>query len=105
MNPLGGTAQGARYALARRGLKEVGASWHGLDPSAEWPSVFGWVFYAYGLGLFGKLGVTAALGTSVAIYIPHVIFSNCWLRQFRFGPVEWLWRTVMYGTWQTFAKV
>ena len=60
MNPLGGTAQGARYALARRGLKEVGASWHELDPSAEWPSVFGWVFYAYGLGLFGKLGVTAA---------------------------------------------
>src|SRR5262245_24059161 len=60
MNPLGGTAQGAGYALARRGLKEVGASWHELDPSAEWPSVFGWVFYAYGLGLFGKLGVTAA---------------------------------------------
>jgi len=60
-------------------------------------SIFGWVFYGYDLGLFGKLGVTAALGTGVAIYIPHVIFSNCWLRQFRFGPIEWLWRTAMYG--------
>ena len=66
--------------------------------------IFGWVFYGYGLGLFGKLGVTAALGIGVAVYILQVIFSICWLRQFRFGPVEWLWRTVMYGTWQPFAK-
>ena len=67
--------------------------------------IFGWVFYGYGLGLFGRLGVTAALGIGVAVYILQVIFSIYWLRQFRFGPVEWLWRTAMYGTRQPFAKL
>jgi uncharacterized protein len=52
--------------------------------------IFGWVFYGYGLGLSGRLGVTAALGIGVAVYILQVIFSIYWLRQFRFGPVEWL---------------
>jgi uncharacterized protein len=66
--------------------------------------IFGRVFYRFGRGLFGKLGVTAAL-IGVVVHILQVIFSICWLRRFRFGPVEWLWRTVMYGTRKPFAKI
>jgi uncharacterized protein len=59
--------------------------------------IFGWIFYGYGLGLFGRLGVTSALAIGVAVYIGQVFFSAWWLRRFRYGPVEWLWRTLMYG--------
>ena len=59
--------------------------------------IFGWVFYGYGLGLFGRLGVTSALAIGVAVYIGQVFFSRWWLRRYRYGPVEWLWRTLMYG--------
>jgi uncharacterized protein len=62
--------------------------------------IFGWMFYGYGLGLFGRLGIATALVLGVAVYILQVLLSRLWLRRFRFGPVEWLWRTLMYGTVQ-----
>lgn len=59
--------------------------------------IFGWIFYGYGLGLFGRLGVASALAIGIAVYIGQVFFSAWWLRRYRYGPVEWLWRTLMYG--------
>jgi uncharacterized protein len=62
--------------------------------------IFGWIFYGYGLGLFGRIGVTSALAIGIAVYIAQVLFSAWWLRRYRYGPVEWLWRTLMYGVRQ-----
>jgi uncharacterized protein len=62
--------------------------------------IFGWIFYGYGLGLFGRLAVTSALAIGVAVYIGQVLFSRWWLGRYRYGPVEWLWRTLMYGAAQ-----
>jgi uncharacterized protein len=62
--------------------------------------IFGWVFYGYGLGLFGKLGVAAALAIGIGVYILQIVFSAYWLQHFLYGPVEWLWRSAMYGTRQ-----
>ena len=62
--------------------------------------IFGWVFYGYGLGLFGKLGVTAALAIGIGVYMLQVVFSAYWLQHLIYGPVEWLWRSAMYGTRQ-----
>jgi len=62
--------------------------------------IFGWIFYGYGLGLFGRLGVASALAVGVAVYTGQVFFSAWWLRRYRYGPVEWLWRTLMYGAAQ-----
>jgi uncharacterized protein len=59
--------------------------------------IFGWIFYGYGLGLFGRLGITEALTIGIAVYIAQVLFSTWWLRHYRYGPLEWLWRTLMYG--------
>jgi uncharacterized protein len=59
--------------------------------------ICGWIFYGYGLGQFGRLGVAAALGIGILVYVAQVLFSAWWLRRYRFGPVEWLWRSCMYG--------
>ncbi|MEH2532102.1 uncharacterized protein V1277_001516 [Bradyrhizobium sp. AZCC 1588] len=59
--------------------------------------IFGWIFYGYGLGLFGRLSVVSALAIGAAVYIGQVVFSAWWLRRYRYGPIEWLWRTLMYG--------
>ena len=62
--------------------------------------IFGWIFYGYGLGLFGSLGIATASAIGIAVYGLQIPLSRWWLRRFRFGPVEWLWRTLMYGTAQ-----
>jgi len=67
--------------------------------------IFGWIFYGYGLGLFGRLGVANALTIGVAIYIGQVFFSAWWLRRYRYGPVELLWRTLMYGSAQPMSRL
>lgn len=62
--------------------------------------VLGWVFYGYGLGLFGGIGAASALTFGIALYAVQAMFSAWWLKRHRFGPIEWVWRTLMYGVRQ-----
>jgi uncharacterized protein len=62
--------------------------------------IFGWILYGYGLGMFGQLGAAKTLAIGAAVYAAQVFFSAWWLSRYRYGPVEWLWRTLMYGAWQ-----
>ncbi|MEA2890520.1 MAG: uncharacterized protein QOI05_1313 [Bradyrhizobium sp.] len=65
--------------------------------------ILGWIFYGYGFGLFGRASVTAALAIGVSVYAAQVGISAWWLRRYRYGPVEWLWRSLMYGSRQPMA--
>lgn len=67
--------------------------------------IFGFLFYSYGLGWFGKRGVAAALLIGVTLYLAQLAFSAWWLKRFRFGPVEWLWRSISYLQRQPFLRV
>jgi uncharacterized protein len=62
-------------------------------------AILGWLFYGYGLNLFGRLGSAAAAAIGIGLYSVQLAFSRAWLRRFRFGPVEWLWRSITYGDW------
>jgi len=53
--------------------------------------------------LFGRLNVVAAFAIAVGLYAAQVAFSAWWLRRYRYGPVEWLWRSLMYGKRQPMA--
>ncbi len=64
--------------------------------------IFGWIFYGYGLGLFGRLGVAAAFAIGVIVYVLQIALSAFWLQRYRYGPVEWVWRSFMYGAPQPF---
>lgn len=59
--------------------------------------VLGVMFYGYGFGLFGRMGSAPALFIGIALFIGQLFFSRLWLRHYRFGPVEWLWRSLTYG--------
>ena len=62
--------------------------------------IFALIFFGYGLGLFNRLGVAATLAIGIAVYALQAVASARWLRQHRFGPMEWLWRSLMYGVRQ-----
>ena len=55
------------------------------------------LLYGYGAGLYGRLGIITGLPVALLIFILQIILSRWWLQQFRFGPVEWLWRAATYG--------
>ena len=54
------------------------------------------VFYGHGLGLFARLGRPEQLGVVAAVWILQLLWSPWWLARFRFGPLEWAWRTATY---------
>ncbi len=54
------------------------------------------IFYGHGIGLFeqvDRLGQTAIVAL---IWALQLIWSPWWLARFRFGPLEWLWRSLTY---------
>ncbi|MBL8985961.1 MAG: DUF418 domain-containing protein [Gemmatimonadetes bacterium] len=60
-----------------------------------WQSVvMSLLFLPYGLGLAGRLSSWVYPLVGVGIFLTHVPLSVWWLARFRFGPAEWLWRTV-----------
>jgi uncharacterized protein len=60
------------------------------------------IFYGYGigLGLIGRIGTSLCIPLSLAIFTLQILYSRWWLARFRFGPAEWLWRTLTYGARQ-----
>jgi uncharacterized protein len=58
------------------------------------------LFCGWGFGLIGRLDRTALYGVMLSVWLLQLFYSPIWLARFRFGPVEWLWRTLTYGRWQ-----
>ncbi|MEP7343124.1 MAG: DUF418 domain-containing protein [Acidobacteriota bacterium] len=67
--------------------------------------IFSMIFYGFGFGLFGRLGsaITACLG--LVVYAGQLAASYVWLQRFRFGPAEWLWRSLTYGSRQPMRRI
>ena len=62
-------------------------------------TVFGiWMFYgfAHGPSLMGKVGPLVLVAVCLGGFLLQVILAHFWLSRFRFGPAEWLWRTLTY---------
>lgn len=54
------------------------------------------IFYSYGLGWFGSVSRSGQLAVVLAIWAIQLLASPWWIARFRFGPLEWLWRTLTY---------
>jgi uncharacterized protein len=64
----------------------------------------GLFFYGIGFGMFGKLERYEIYYVVAATWALQIIWSNIWLRYFRFGPLEWAWRSLTYWEIQPMKK-
>lgn len=54
------------------------------------------VFYGYGGGLVGEVSPAPAFLIALLVFGAQLLWSPWWLARFRFGPAEWLWRSLTY---------
>jgi uncharacterized protein len=66
--------------------------------------ICGLLFWGVGFGLFGHLQRYELYYVVGAVWLFQIVFSHIWLRHFRFGPFEWLWRSLTYWKLQPMRK-
>jgi uncharacterized protein len=54
-------------------------------------------FFGFGLGHYGEYDATRLFIFVCCIWILQITYSNIWLRYFKMGPLEWLWKRLTYG--------
>lgn len=62
------------------------------------------IFYGHGFGLFGKFDYVQQMYVVFGVLIVELIWSPWWLKRYRFGPFEWLWRSLTYWRFQPLAR-
>ncbi len=63
------------------------------------------IFYGYGLGLYGHLSRIECYGVVAGVWALMLLWSKPWLEHYRFGPLEWLWRSLARMRVQPMRKV
>lgn len=66
--------------------------------------VFIILFYGIGFGLYNSLSGWTIFGIGLLVFVAQMIVSPIWLKHFRFGPVEWIWRSLTYGKKQPLKR-
>ncbi len=66
--------------------------------------ICGLIFFGVGFGMYGHLQRYELYYVVGAVWIFQIIFSHIWMRYFRFGPFEWLWRSLTYWKVQPMKK-
>ena len=61
------------------------------------------LFNGYGLGYYERVGPAGLWGITLLIFAAQIPLSSWWLSRFRFGPMEWLWRSLTYRQRQPFS--
>lgn len=62
------------------------------------------LFYGHGFGWFGQFERVELLYVVGAICAFQIVFSMLWLSRFRFGPLEWAWRSATYLRFQPLRR-
>ncbi|RSD29334.1 DUF418 domain-containing protein [Mesobacillus subterraneus] len=62
------------------------------------------IFYSYGLGYYGKVSIFTGSVLALVIYAIQLALSVWWVKNYHYGPVEWLWRSGTYLKKQRFKK-
>ena len=56
------------------------------------------LFYGYGLAMWGRIGHAGLVLLALAVFALQALASRWWLARYRFGPLEWAWRWLTYGS-------
>lgn len=62
------------------------------------------LFYGYGLGLYGRLSRAECYLVVLGVWGLMLLWSKPWLARFRYGPMEWLWRSLARGRLQPLRR-
>lgn len=62
------------------------------------------LFYGVGFSLYGSVSPVMGFFIVVVVFIFQMIVSKWWIQQFRFGPLEWIWRSLTYFQAQPFRR-
>ncbi|MBD0255632.1 MAG: DUF418 domain-containing protein [Cytophagales bacterium] len=62
------------------------------------------LFQGYALNLMGEIGVAFSSALALPVFALQVQYSKWWLARFRYGPLEWLWRSGTYLQRQPFVR-
>jgi uncharacterized protein len=62
------------------------------------------LFYGYGFGLFGAFSRAELYWVVLAVWVLILGWSKPWLERYRYGPLEWLWRTLARGEAQPMRR-
>ncbi len=63
------------------------------------------LFYGYGLGWYGKTDRWQLILIVIGVWIIQVLLTRVWMKQFRFGPAEWAWRSLTYWKVQSLKSL
>ncbi len=58
--------------------------------------MFSTLYYGYAFGQAGRIGPAMVSVYAVLFFAVQIVFANWWVKRFRFGPAEWLWRSLTY---------
>ncbi|MCH2251089.1 MAG: DUF418 domain-containing protein [Cognatishimia sp.] len=62
------------------------------------------IFYGFGLGFFGSVERRVQLLIVIGVWILQLFIAPLWLSRYRFGPLEWLWRSLTYMSLQPMLR-
>ncbi|MCH8807450.1 MAG: DUF418 domain-containing protein [Planctomycetes bacterium] len=62
------------------------------------------LFFGQGFGWYGHVERVGQFGVVLGVWAIQLVLSPLWLRSFRFGPAEWLWRSLTYRARQPFKR-
>lgn len=63
------------------------------------------VFYSFGLGLFGSMDRFEILVVVPLVWLANILFAAIWLQFFTMGPVEYVWRSWVDGKWRSLRRL
>jgi len=62
------------------------------------------IFYGHGFGLFGRVDRIGQLMIVLAVWAVLLVAAPLWLERFRYGPFEWIWRSLTYARRQPMRR-
>jgi uncharacterized protein len=87
-------AHGRKWMSALRLLENLGKM--ALTVYLSGTLMFTILFYGYGFGQLLLIGPTGVTAYAILFFSVQLVFCAWWLRRFRFGPMEWAWRSLTY---------
>jgi len=62
------------------------------------------ILFGWGLGYIGELRNIYTFSIGIVLIILQMLFSKWWLDNYKYGPLEWLWRSLTYFKLFPFKK-